>query len=390
MTAQGVPPRVMIVLAAADVSGPAKGVFQLLASFRNRPGRFKLHNFRVVGREAPLFEEEVHRAGFEFDYIDQTDGLLHGLRSARRAAKDGSFDIVQTHGFKPTVFGLYLKLTLGMKWVCFLHGKTAENFKVRAYHALDHLLQRFADRVVLVAESQRKMAIGGGDRRRVRVLYNAVDMERPARRAAHPRSIRSELGLPSSARLVSVVGRLSPEKGGDVFIDAFARLVQKDGTVGLLIGDGQERPALEQRAAAAGLGQRVRFLGYTPFPGDYIEQSDLVVIPSHSEACPNVLLEAMALRTPVVSTRVGGVPELVDDGVEALVVPPGDPAALAAAMDRVLGDRALALSLAAAALERVRTRYSTTARAAAVYGLYQELLGIRSDAGRGAEHARAT
>ncbi len=379
-------PRVMAIIAARDVSGPAKNLFRLVEELRGQVS-FHVYNFAGPGpgeRDTP-FHREAERRGVEVSLLARAEGPLGARRRAARDARRLGVDIVQTHGFKPTTFGLYAKYAAPVKWICFLHGRTTENLKVRLYHGIDLVAQRFADRTVIVCDAQRAEVPGGDDRRRVRVVYNGVDPDEPAPRSAAPPSWRARLGLAPETLLLAVIGRLSPEKGVDVFLEALARVPPVVGgrpVHGLLLGEGQERAALERRAAGLGVAARVHFAGSSPTPGDAIEQADLVVIPSRSEACPNVLLESMALGTPVVATRVGGVPELCRDGDEALLVPRGDAAALAAAIERALAGPALAQRLAQRARARVGAAFTPAARARAVLEIYDELLGVRHAAAR--------
>jgi glycosyltransferase involved in cell wall biosynthesis len=167
----------------------------------------------------------------------------------------------------------------------------------------------------------------------------------------HPRDagervrLRQALDVAADARLVLFVGHLVPVKALDVLLRAWSRL-PGDSSVGahvrlVLIGEGTERDTLEQQARVLGISDRVAFLGPQPQPvvADWIAAADLLTLPSHNEGSPNVVVEALASGTPVVASRVGGIPDLVDDGVNGLLVPPGDAAQLAAALAAALGRR---------------------------------------------------
>ena len=167
----------------------------------------------------------------------------------------------------------------------------------------------------------------------------------------HPRdasaraALRRKLDIAADARLVLFVGHLVPVKALDVLLRAWSLLL-RDSTVGahvrlILIGEGTERDTLEQQARQLGIADRVAFLGPKPQPevADWIAAADLLTLPSHNEGSPNVVVEALASGTPVVASRVGGVPDLVDDGANGLLVPAGDATALAAALAAALGRR---------------------------------------------------
>jgi glycogen synthase len=207
--------------------------------------------------------------------------------------------------------------------------------------------ERRADAVIALTDRLAGRLLEAGlDPGRVHVIPSGVD---PGRFVGPPADPAPELPRPR----VLFVGRLAPQKGVRTLLEAVPLLRHRDVPV-LLVGDGPERGRLERRAAGLGLAGRVRFLGFaTPRQVTaWLCHADVLVLPSVYEELGSVLLEAMAAGLPVVASAVGGIPAVVRDGGEGLLVPPGEPPALAAAVDRVLGDRALAGRLARAATER--------------------------------------
>src|SRR5215212_7955780 len=149
------------------------------------------------------------------------------------------------------------------------------------------------------------------------------------------------------------VGRLAPQKGVDTLVSA-AALIENPSARILLVGDGPERPALEREAERIGVGDRVRFLGFLAhdrLPAA-MAHADVLALPSVYEELGTVLIEAMWAGLPIVASRTGGIPDVIEDGVNGLLVPPGEPEALARAIDRVLADRALANRLSEGAQKR--------------------------------------
>jgi len=152
---------------------------------------------------------------------------------------------------------------------------------------------------------------------------------------------------------VLFVGRLAPQKGVGTLVTA-AALIENPSAQVLLVGDGPERSALEREAKRIGVGGRVRFLGFVAherLPAAMVH-ADVLVLPSLYEELGTVLLEAMQAALPIVASRTGGIPDVIEDGVNGLLVPPGEPDALARAIDRVLADRALAYRLSEGARAR--------------------------------------
>jgi colanic acid/amylovoran biosynthesis glycosyltransferase len=192
----------------------------------------------------------------------------------------------------------------------------------------------------------------------VRVAPMGVELDRFVRAAPY------QPWVGSGAAVVFSCGRLNPCKGHDVLVRAVALLRAKGVPVELRIageddGDGSHRALLERLAAETGLGERVRLLGAVPEETvrRELEGAHVFALASRAEPLGVVIMEAMAIELPVVATSGGGVPELVDDGVDGLLVPPGDPRQLAEALARVLQDAALAARLSAAARRKVRTAF---------------------------------
>ncbi len=216
-------------------------------------------------------------------------------------------------------------------------------------------------------------------RRPIAVVPNGADHR--VFRPRDPRevaAIRAELGVPTDGPVVSYVGKLVPRKGVGDLIEAMGRLARAGaGATLLLAGMGEERTALERRAAELGIADRVRFVGKVPHDTVPLVMSagDLFVLPSLSEGLPTVVCEAMACGLPVVATAVDGTPEIVRDGETGFLVPPRDPAALADALGRLVGDPALARAMGRRAHEIAMDTYTWDANAARTEALYEEIRG---------------
>jgi glycosyltransferase involved in cell wall biosynthesis len=166
-------------------------------------------------------------------------------------------------------------------------------------------------------------------------------------------------GTPPSKRIL-FVGRLATVKGVRILLDAFARICEAHPEARLtLVGDGDERAAIEAHARALGCDNAVRFAGYLNQDevADELARADLFALPSFAEGVPVVLMEAMAARLPVLATRVAGIPELVEDGVAGRLVPPGDVAAFATALDALLRDPEGRAAMGAAGRARVESEF---------------------------------
>src|SRR5262249_2479628 len=160
---------------------------------------------------------------------------------------------------------------------------------------------------------------------------NAVDVDRFA--AAHGDREQLFLGVGSHSKLIAVVANMYSRVKGHTYLISAASSVCQDipESIFVLIGEGKERPNLEQQVRELGLEKNFLFLGSRSDVPEVLACCDLFVLPSEAEALPNAVLEAMAVGLPVVGTCVGGIPEIISSGVNGLLVPPKDPHALAEA-----------------------------------------------------------
>jgi len=260
------------------------------------------------------------------------------------------------------------------------------------------LICRLADCVLVNAEAVRQWLIEQGYRAdKITVIRNGIDLSR----FAHPgggAGLRRELGLPEQAPLVVVLARLIPQKGIESFLEAAAEVSRRYPDARFLIvgevfvfrqdksrgnGAGERDVAerdiayhqvLARQVARLGLDGRVIFTGYRSDVPELLSQAAVSVLPSLSEGLSNTVLESMAAGVPVVATRVGGNPELIDDGVGGLLVPPRNPGELARAICAVLDDRDFARRLGQAAKRRVAERFSLERMVRETEDLYVTLL----------------
>jgi glycosyltransferase involved in cell wall biosynthesis len=297
------------------------------------------------------------------------------VREIRSFIRERDVRILHCHGYKSNLYGYLASRGTGTKLVTTCHNWTDADWKLALYAWLDRRVMRRYETVVSVSDPlTRKLERHGIPASRIVTIANGVSVER-FEAVEGAAELRDELGLADDASIVAVIGRLSPEKAQDLFLEAAARVVaERPGTRFLLVGDGPTRSELTAQAASLGIADAVVFCGNRSDIERIYAAVDLVVIPSHLEGLPVVLLESMAAGTPVVATRVGAIPTVTEEGAAAALVDPGDPAGLAAAMTRVLTDAALRGRLITAASRRVRESYSSGAMARRYEEVYQRLI----------------
>jgi glycosyltransferase involved in cell wall biosynthesis len=359
----------------------AQQVVRLLAGALD-PRRFQ--RFVYTFRDGPL-RGPLERDGVSVRVlrrrIPKIDVSL--LRRLRRQLIADRIDVLHMHLFGATLHGTLAASRMPrLATVVSLHSNRADNLPQRLIYPR---LFRAADSVVGVSrDASREMSRRhrGLDGKLVTVL-NGIDVD-AFRRHPDLERLAASVGVPAGARIVGTVGRLSPEKGHFLLLDAFHEVTRHHADAFLLVvGRGDLGESLARRAADLGIANSVRLLGARDDVPDLLSLMHVFVLSSFWEGLPLVLLEAMAAGVPVVSTAVGGVPEVVDHERDGLVVPPSDPAALASAMCRILDDNALANRLRFAARTKVEAQFSVASMARQHARLY-ERLAYRPTSGRAA------
>jgi glycosyltransferase involved in cell wall biosynthesis len=297
---------------------------------------------------------------------------------SRRMARDlraRRIQVVHAHQYTPFVYGaVAARLCRPRPRVIFTeHGRHYPDVVTGRRRLANRLVfDRLADAVNAVCEfSARSLSERDGFRAdRIEVINNGIDLPKyePVPDVA---AERRRLGLDPARRYIACVARFHPVKDHATLLEAFAKVAASIPDVDLLlVGDGTLRSDLERRASELGLRSRIRFLGIRDDVADILRVIDVFTLTSVSEAASLTLLEAMAASRPVVVTAVGGNPEIVRDGVDGLLAPRGDAAAIAAALARVLGNGALAQCLGASGAERVRQSFRLEDTIARYYDLY--------------------
>jgi glycosyltransferase involved in cell wall biosynthesis len=376
--------KVVRVIARLNVGGPA--IHVILLSARLRAAGYE--TMLVKGTEAPSegdmldFAREldvrpvvIPELGREIRWWDDVLAFWKLLTLIRRERPD----IVHTHTAKAGMLGRVAAWLTGVPLVVHtFHGHVFHGYfspaRTRIFVAIERWLARRTHRLVAVSERVRDeiLARGIGRPDRFQVVPVGLDLKRFAECDPRRGETRAELGLPADALLVGIVARLVPIKRHELFLAAAAAVALRAPACRfLVVGDGERRDALERKARELGLGDRVRFLGWRRDLERVYADLDVAVLTSANEGSPVSLIEAMASGVPVVGPRVGGVPDVIDDGTTGLLVPPADAAPVAEAILRLLGDPELRRKMGAAARERALRLYAAERLIADVAALYR-------------------
>jgi glycosyltransferase involved in cell wall biosynthesis len=291
----------------------------------------------------PVVEERVPVRGYRLERA-----------LVRRQLDSMAPDILHTHGYRPDLLDAPVARKLGIATVSTAHGITGTGFRVKTYEWFQTRALRGFDAVIAVSRDLGlRLVKCGVPSDRLHVIPNAWA---PAGPPLDRMAARGVLGIPGSGPVVGWVGRFTPEKGADVMLRAMAVESSREATLSL-IGAGPQEEELRALAESMGIASRVRWHGIVEGAGRLLPAFDVFALSSRTEGTPMVLLEAMAAGVPVVTTSVGGIPDVVSEK-EAALVPSEDPRALGEAIQAILTEKGRGSALASAAAQRLRTQYS--------------------------------
>jgi glycosyltransferase involved in cell wall biosynthesis len=359
--------------------GGTENQFMTLGRLLDRT-RFDLE-FACLRRWGPFVKELAERRiplqEYEVSTFRSVQALTQQAKLARHIARRG-VQIVHAYNFYGNVFAIPPARLVAPVVIASIRDRapylTAMQKRVQRYAC------QFADCILVNADAVRQWLVDDGyDASKIVVIRNGVDTARFEVPDEGDR-IRGELGLAPGTRMVTVVSRLTRLKGLENFLEAAAMLKPRYPDVRMLIvgetapGQGGYLTELNALAERLGVGDRVIFTGLRSDVPALLGSASVAVMPSLNEALSNVLLESMAAGAPVVATRVGGTPEALVDGVNGLLVEPGDSREIADAVGRLLDDRLFAARLGRAARRCIADKFSVERMVQSTEELYMDLL----------------
>lgn len=354
------------------------GFFPQLAVWHD-PRRFKML-FGTLGPLDPGLRAHMERHG-----VTCLDGACPhrwayplGLLKLTLFLRRRRIDILHTHLFDPSAVGLTAGLLARTPARVLTRHYSDYHTRIgRPVHVwLDRLCTRLSHRVIAVSQHTADHLVGveKAPPGKVRTIHNGIDFARvQASSADAPMRIRAQLRV-SDRKVILMAARMHPEKGYEVLLRAMPKVAARVESVTLLIaGTGALESHYRALTASLGLEERVRFLGFRRDLPDLMVAADVVVLPSLAEAFGLAVAESLYLGVPVVASTAGGLPEIVEERVNGLLVPPGDGDALAGALVQVLGDTDLWKRSAGAGRERIASRFGFERMVREYERVYDEL-----------------
>lgn len=287
-------------------------------------------------------------------------------------------NLLCAHGYKACVMGWWSGFRCNIPVIAFSRGYTAEDKKVAFYEWLERRTLDKMCGIVFVSEGQRrKLESWGINGRKSWIVHNAISANSTERdsKADLRENVLQKLGIPLDSKLVVTAGRLSPEKGHKYLVHAIARMGEKSNNAHFVFcGQGVCQKDLEKEARRLGIQGRCLFQGFRRDLDEIFRAMDLLVLPSLTEGLPNVVLEAFACAKPVVASDVGGVPEVVENNVNGILLPPKRPDLLARAIQKCLESPELLNVMGQAGYQKVKSDFTFESQTRKLEKIYDEVL----------------
>jgi glycosyltransferase involved in cell wall biosynthesis len=371
----------MAMIEATSVTGSAKAVLEFAReAMRDQPGMARVELSILTfcrGNAENGLTAAIRNMQIPLDIVSERGRFdMSIIPQLRAAVANRRSDLIWSNSVKSHFLVRWAGLSQSRRWVAFHHGYTTPDLKMRAYNHLDRWSLPAADQVLTTSNTfVKELERGDVNSNRIHVQHMPI---RPFEPVPQERTcaLRRQLGLNGQTRVLLSVGRLSQEKGHVDLVRALPKIQALAEPLPLhlvLVGEGPERVKIERLCRTLGLAEVVTLAGQKEDVNPYYAIADVFVLPSLSEGSPNVLLEAISAGVPVVATAVGGVPEIVSNGREALLVRDKDEDDLASAIARLLGDQALRDRLVGMA-RKIVTRKTPEAYFQSITSVFEEAL----------------
>jgi len=369
--------KVLHLIGGGDEGGAKSHVLSLVQQLGNHI------SVKLIALRPGPFAEDAKKMGIDVEVI-RTGNVFKDIRLVRNIVVNGKYDILHTHGAKANMFGVFIKKQTRIPVVSTIHSDYRLDYlnsilKMYTFGLINTVSLRFLDYYVAVSNNFKEMLIKRGfPPQRIYTVYNGIPFDTHV--DIMPREdFARKYGFPSEPGdiFVGILARLDPVKGHTVFLDAAAKVAKKYPHVKFLIGGPGDdlRPSLERRANKLGIADRVFFLGKVSEPYSFFNLIDINVLASYSESFPYVILEGSRMKKATVSSRVGGLEDLFDQGKNGYLFTPGDSDELAGYLIELIGDaekrRSFGENLYKTASERFSLR-SMTETQLSIYGRIME------------------
>lgn len=366
---------VLHIISGGEVGGSRKHLLELVKNM----DQSKCKSIIVCFIKGKLYDEAIS-LGLDIRYVEQNKRLdLSAVKKVRDLCRNENIDIINCHGGRANFIGYFLKKKYPAKYISTIHSDYRDDYRGNRYKTLiysniNKMALKAFDYYITVSESFKEMLVKRGfGSNKIFVVYNGIDFDRSL--VGMSKTIIAEkYGLDDAGHYVSMIGRFHPVKGHKVFLDACSEVIKEIKDVKfILVGDGELKEELKEYARSLKLDEYVKFVGWQA-PDEFICISDFTVMASYTESFPLTILESALYKKTVISTDVGGVSMLIEDGTNGCLFKPGDSQTLAQRMLELLLDNNRTRELGTSLYSKAKEKYSVKNLVQSYLNAYEEVI----------------
>ncbi|MET3617139.1 glycosyltransferase involved in cell wall biosynthesis [Peptoniphilus olsenii] len=368
--------KVLHLISGGDTGGAKTHIFTLMKGLVGKV------DAKIICFIKDTFYEEAKELGFNIEVFEQKKRSdLSVVTRLSDEIKKEKYDIVHAHGARANFIAMFLKNKISVPMITTIHSDYMLDFKDNFYKNLIYTtlnkmaLKKF-DHYICVSDNFKDMLIERGfDSDKIHVLYNGIDTEEKIDFLPKVAFLQKHKVVYNGEFIVGIAARLDKVKDHETFIKAARKVIDKNLDILFLIaGDGDERTNLEEMVQNLGISSQVYFLNFVKDKYSFFNAIDLNVLTSISESFPYVIMEAALVGVPTISTRVGGIPEIVKDDVTGYLFEVGDENSLSNYILKLYRDIGKLKTLGINMKENVKENYSHEAMGETQFKIYERIL----------------
>lgn len=365
------------IISAFDVFGPEKTTINECKALMKEGWQCRIIN--IWPNKDVAINNKITQEGIPYTCIEAKKILDWGIiKQLRKSFKENENSLVHSHGYKADVYSLLASTGLKIPVTTTIHGWTSEDRKVRVYEKIQAFAWKYFDLVFCVSKAYMDVAIKKGiPKNKLQMLHNGIIVSNSHEEKDYSsiEKFEDQYNLSKNDLVVGIIGRLGIEKGHDLFLKV-ASIVSNgiENVKFMIVGEGAEYDSLKNLSNELNISDKVIFTGHIDNMRSVYERMDIMAICSHREGLPNVLLEAMLNKVPVVSVKVGGVPEVIDGERGGILASDRNPDKFARIIIGLIQDEGRRKELGKKGMQRIEESFSFEGRVDKVKGYYNSML----------------
>jgi Glycosyltransferase len=365
------------LIGGGDVGGAKIHVLSLIKEMN------KYINVRLISLREGQFADDARKMGIDVEVV-ATGNFISDVAMVKKIAMEHNAKLIHSHGAKANLYATLSKGSLNIPVVTTMHSDYRLDYmnsfwKRVSYGFLNTIALRFVDYYVAVSNRFRKMLIDRDfNKDRIFTVYNGVDFNKELEHYSRADFAKKySLDLPEDSVVIGILCRFDPVKGLDTYINAAKIVIDNNPNVRFILGgDGPQRPYLEKLVNSLGISGNVLFPGWIKNAYEFMDCIDINVLSSISESFPYVILEGVLYKNPTVSSDVGGISDLIDDGRNGFLFQPGDYKKLAEHLTSLINDPELRKAMGEGIYDKASKEFSLENMCKTQIHIYNEILGI--------------